>query len=301
MHINALELKAIYFGLRSLCSDLADKHIRIMTDNTKAVACVNKQGSTKSKVCNGIAKEIWLFAIDKKLWLSTAHCPGSSNILADQASREFDDQTEWSLNIDLFKVVCGFLGEPEIDLFASRLNHRVPQYYAWEPDPGAVFIDSFMYDWGQEFVYAFPPFSIIHMVIQKWIQGETEGIIIVPLWPSQPWFTFLTRLIVGKPLTIDVVNAELMLPFSNRDQPRKHPMVGNLTLLVDACSGKRWLNKAARQQSFRHCFNAGEQAQTNFINVIWTPGRNIASSMGLVPSTHLSLRHWISFRNFWWS
>ena len=251
---------------------------------------INK-GPQNRRYAMGLQRKFGCLPLTKKLWLSATHCPGSSNILADQASREFDDQTEWSWNIDLFKAVCGFLGEPEIDLFASRLNHRIPRYCAWEPDPGAVFIDSFMYDWGQEFVYAFPPFSIIHMVIQKWIQDETEGIIIVPLWPSQPWFTLLTRLIVGKPLTIDVVNAKLMLPFSNRDQPRKHPMAGNLTLLVAACSGKRWLNKAAGKQSFRHCFNDGEQAQTNFTNVTWTPGRNIASSMGLVPSTHLSLRH----------
>ena len=150
--------------------------------------------------------------LTKKLWLSTARCPGSSNILADHASCEFDGQTEWSLNIDLLQAVCVFLGEPEIHLFASRLSHQVPRFCAWEPDPGAVFIDNFMYDWEQEFVYVFPLFSIIHMVIQKWIQDETEGIIIVQLWPSQPWFTLLTKLIVGKPLTIDVVNAELIFP-----------------------------------------------------------------------------------------
>ena len=33
------------------------------------------------------------------------------------------------------------LGEPDIDVFASRLNHKTTHYIAWRPDPGAVAID----------------------------------------------------------------------------------------------------------------------------------------------------------------
>ena len=86
LHINALELKAIKMGIECLCCSLMDCHIRIMTDNTTSVAGINKQGSTKSLECNEIAREIWLMAIDRKWWLSAAHCPGSENVEADQAS-----------------------------------------------------------------------------------------------------------------------------------------------------------------------------------------------------------------------
>ena len=40
-HINYLEIKAI---LCSLCQDKREMHIRVMTDNTTALTCVNKQG-----------------------------------------------------------------------------------------------------------------------------------------------------------------------------------------------------------------------------------------------------------------
>ena len=80
-------------------------------------------------------------------------------------------------------------GKPTIDLFASNLNNKVPHNCAWEPDPGAVFIDSLMYDWNEEkLVYAFPTFRVIHMVVRKLTPDKAKAIAVVPFWPTQPWF-----------------------------------------------------------------------------------------------------------------
>ena len=46
-HINWLELKAAFFALQTFCSDYRNMHIRLMVDNTTAVACINKMGCTK--------------------------------------------------------------------------------------------------------------------------------------------------------------------------------------------------------------------------------------------------------------
>ena len=43
--INVLELKAIYFGLKSLCRDLKETYIKILTGNTTAVRGMNNMGS----------------------------------------------------------------------------------------------------------------------------------------------------------------------------------------------------------------------------------------------------------------
>ena len=53
MSINALELKAGLFGLQSLLPSTC-RHVRMMMDNTTAVACVNKMGTSHSKHCNMI-------------------------------------------------------------------------------------------------------------------------------------------------------------------------------------------------------------------------------------------------------
>ena len=142
---------------------------------TQATTIPEGQNWPRVKMQNKLARQIWEFAISLDLWLSAAHIPGAQNIEADEASRVFDDRTEWALRGDLFKIMCKIFGEPTIDLFASRLNHKVPRYCSWEPDPGAVFIDSFMYNWGTEtLIYAFPPFSVIHMVVRKLIQDKAE-------------------------------------------------------------------------------------------------------------------------------
>jgi len=57
--------------------------------------------------------------------------------------------------------------QPEIDLFASRLNHQFPCYCSLRPDPGAEAIDSFMINWACLNIYTFPPFSVIPNVLRK--------------------------------------------------------------------------------------------------------------------------------------
>ena len=58
MHINALELKAILFGLRSLCDHVCDSHIKILSGNTTSVHCINNIGSCRSVDCDKITKSI---------------------------------------------------------------------------------------------------------------------------------------------------------------------------------------------------------------------------------------------------
>ena len=97
-HINYLEVKAVYLSILSHCKQMNGKHIRIMSDNTTTVAAINKQGSIRSKKINQLSRLIWLFAIENELWLSAAHCPGAINTEADRASRQFSDETEWTLD-----------------------------------------------------------------------------------------------------------------------------------------------------------------------------------------------------------
>ncbi len=45
MHINELELRAAFLTLQAFCNHLSNVHIRLMMDNTSAIACVNNYGS----------------------------------------------------------------------------------------------------------------------------------------------------------------------------------------------------------------------------------------------------------------
>ena len=221
-HINILELKACFFTLKCFCADRRSIHVRLMSDNRSAVASISKQGSTKKRL-NQVARELWQYAKERDIWLSSAHIAGKLNVESDEESRIFDENIEWSLRDNLFQEITELFGQPSIDLFASRLNNKVNRYVSWKPDPEAEAIDSFkLHSWGNEFFWAFPPFCVISKVIQKIIQDEAEGILLVPDWVSQPWYNLVKRCTIEEPYRFTVKSNELFLPFSLE---QVHPLV----------------------------------------------------------------------------
>ena len=169
-HINYLELLAAFFALQCFHSSLSGKHVKIMIDNTSAVFQINNMGTCHSEECNSLVVQIWEFCISHNIpWLTAAHIPGSSNVIADGESRHFHSQdTEWMLNSELLTRALRSLNfQPEIDLFASRLNKQLPVFCSFRPDPEASFINAFTISWSNKKLYCFPPFSCILQVLQK--------------------------------------------------------------------------------------------------------------------------------------
>jgi len=62
-HINVLELLAVYYGLQALLRHKKDCHIKILSDNTTTVQCINNMGSCKSLDCDNVTKKIWNMAV----------------------------------------------------------------------------------------------------------------------------------------------------------------------------------------------------------------------------------------------
>jgi hypothetical protein len=229
-HINVLELMAVLNSLKSLCRDLRDTHIRIMTDNTTTMLTIQNQGSVRSKQCNQVVRDIWFWAMDRAVWLSTAHIAGVDNVEADEASRQFSDDTEWTLNSKIFQDICLRFGKPDIDLFASRLNYRVLPFCSWQPDPEAKYVDSFTISWKKLFGYAFPPFSLLSRVLQKVQMEGSSAVVVAPDWPSKPWYTMFQKMMTEPPIIIPVTDCTLFLPSSLHSPP--HPLVGRLRLMA---------------------------------------------------------------------
>ena len=92
--------------------------------------------------------EIWQWAIDRNIWLSAAHTPGVDNYEADQISRNLNPNLEWSVTDEAFsQMLKAFPFWPTIDLFASRVNVKLPTYVSWKPDPFAWYVDAFTVKW----------------------------------------------------------------------------------------------------------------------------------------------------------
>ena len=201
-HINYLELLAAKLTFQTFGARVSNTHIRIQLDNTTAVAYINRQGGRKIK-CNALARELWRWCYDRRIWLSATHLPGVANVQADYLSRTDHDNTEWRLDPSVFVDITEFWDTPTVDLFASRLNFQVQPYVSWKPDPGALAVDAFSIVWSEfRLTYIFPPFALINRVLCKITQEQAEAIVIVPCWATQPWFPKLLRMLTDCPFLL---------------------------------------------------------------------------------------------------
>lgn len=285
LHINALELKAVLFGLQSFCNDFNDKHIRIRSDNTTAVAYINKLGGVKSIICHRIVTEIWNWAFRRKIHLSAEHLPGSQNLLADKASRVFDVNTEWMLSNEAFEAIDHRFGKFDIDLFASRLNAKTDIYASWKPDPNAVFIDAFSSSWNHLKFYAFPPFSLILNCLMKVEGDQASGVIVLPLWPTQAWYPKLMRMLVAVPLILPL--NVLSLPFKIDSE---HKQCNTLRLMACHISGNFSLTEDFRKTLSMSCVHPGDTVQSNSMKSILKSGVISAVKGRLIPCSWMKLK-----------
>ena len=157
-HIIVLELYAANLALTNLVANCQGSHIHLKLDNFTAVSYINKMGGTHSQTCNNVTQDIWTWAISHNIWLSAAYIPVDTNDVAGFHSRCFTENTEWALNTDVFLLLPNVFFQPEIDLFASALNHQIPIYISWLPGPNAYAVNAFTVSWTDLQFYAYSSF-----------------------------------------------------------------------------------------------------------------------------------------------
>ena len=145
-------------------------------------------GSCSSQIRDLIMRDLWTFCHQNNIWLTVVHISGILNREADESSHKFNDRTEWELPQVLFQKIWNLYPDIDVDLFASYANKKLDQFVSWHHDPFAVHVDAFSLDWNQfNLPYAFPPNSILMRVFQQLRRDRTDMILVVPVWPTQPW------------------------------------------------------------------------------------------------------------------
>eukprot|EP00918_Siedleckia_nematoides_P106031 GHVU01231418.1.p1 GENE.GHVU01231418.1~~GHVU01231418.1.p1 ORF type:complete len:201 (-),score=8.70 GHVU01231418.1:180-782(-) len=184
-------------------------------------------------------------------------------------SRENNLDLEWKLDSEVFTLICKKIGEPDIDLFASRINFQLKPYVSWRPDPGSVAVNAFKLNWSMfRLPYLFSPFSVINKVLQKMKEEQAEGIMVMPLWTTQPWFPKMLRLICAPPFLLPHSNRLLVHPSTNQ----LHPLVPKLKLIVCRLSGKLSQTKAFQEMLPISFWLPGDNLLKNNIGVISKSG-----------------------------
>ena len=201
LHINALEMLAVCNSLTAFRTQLAGLTVQLMSDNATVVSYLSKQGGTVSMNLYSMAREVLLLARDLHIFLLVKHIPGDRNALADLLSRKDKVvHTEWTLVQSVVDTIFNIWDKPNVDLFATRLNNRLPVFVSPMADPLAVDVDAMSITWRGMLAYAFPPFVILGRVIDKIPHDHPcELILIAPKWPNQSWYARLLELVIDFP------------------------------------------------------------------------------------------------------
>ena len=217
LHINLLEMKALFLALQAFQEDVAGHHVTAMCDNSTVVAYINKQGGTVSRPLCLLTSRLLRWTESFDVHLEARYLPGESNVLADVLSRRGQVVgTEWSLHPQVARALLRAWGNPSIDLFATCLNAKLPLYCSLVPDPQAVFEDAFRHPWDDLDLYAFPPFALVGRVIARVQQSSRVAMTLVaPLWPEKEWFADLLLLLTQPPLVLPCWDRLLRKPHCN--------------------------------------------------------------------------------------
>ena len=275
LHINVLEMKAIFLSLSRAAHKVKNSTVLVSTDNTTVVAYVRRQGGTHSTELSEEAWNVLTLCLAHNIQLLVKHIPGRFDTLADRMSRvDKPISTEWSLNQEIANKIFQIMDFPLIDLFATRLNHRLPFYVSPIPDQKALSLDALTMDWNHIHAYAFPPFHLIPAVINKVWLSQCKIVLIAPLWPDRPWFPELLGLLVSPPVSLPVI-PNLLAQLKGRILPSTASRLG---IVKQSLGDKQFSSDVAE-----HVFKARRESTVKVYDAKWQIFRDWADQRKIDP------------------
>lgn len=178
---------------------------------------------------------IWQRCEQRRIFVVASYIKSADNVVADVESRCSHPDIEWELKDTAFRKVVDKFGSPQIDLFASRINKKCDLYVSWHKDPDAFTIDAFTKEWTSLFFYSFPPFSMILKTLRKIITYQARGILVIPLWPTQQWYSIFKQLLKSELLIFKP--KEINVSISHSSKSKIH---ANLSLAAGVLYGRRY-------------------------------------------------------------
>ena len=126
LHINILELKAVSLALQKFKDQCQNQTVLVATENSIIVAYINEQGGTNLAEMCALLWKIMTWCHHYQIALKARHILGCLNVMADLSRSNQVQSTEWSMHLQVFKQICHKWFTPHVNLFATRLNHKVP-------------------------------------------------------------------------------------------------------------------------------------------------------------------------------
>jgi hypothetical protein len=185
------ELLGVWYALQSWRNEIKGRNVQIIVDN-QAVEKIVPAGSMKPAIHKIALNIFWLMG-ELQTRLSVAWVPREENKEADAVTRWFDHD-DWQLNKVHFQTAEKKWGPHTMDRFAGHNNHFLPKFNSLFHCPGSSGVDALLQsDWEQHNNWCNPPFALIPNVLGVLKHYQAEATLVVPVWPSRPWWPMLAR------------------------------------------------------------------------------------------------------------
>ena len=182
------ELKAVQIILKSFIPLLAGSSVKWFTDSQNVVRII-EVGSGKTEL-QEMAYSIFALCVEHGISLKVDWVPRSLNDKADHLSRIID-YDDWALSDYLFNRFEKIWGMHTVDRFASSSNTKLPRFNSRYWNPGSESVDTFTCYWANENNWLVPPISLIAKTILHLKANKASGTLIIPNWPSAPFWSLL--------------------------------------------------------------------------------------------------------------
>ena len=176
------EMMAVWKALQQWELELQGKAVMILSENTSAVLCSKNQGGTHSRALLDLICQVWHWCSNRSMELKTRHIPRHLNVLADSLSRNRQIiHTEWTLHPTVFEKLVLASGNPHVDLFEMRWNHKLPTFVLPFPNQQVWETNALSIERTGMFAYMFPPVVLVPNVIQKTAGTKYMVLLTAPL------------------------------------------------------------------------------------------------------------------------
>ena len=182
------EVKAIQLCVSAFSKLLQNSIVTFHTDNKNAVSIINK--GSKVQELQQLSLEIYRCCLLENITLHIIWLPRKENEQADLLSRIIDID-DWGISSEYFQFLDDLWGPHTFDRFANMDNNKVDKFSSLYWNPGSSAVDAFSCHWAQENNLLVPPVSLVCKCINHLVRCKAEGTLIVPSWPSSPYWPLI--------------------------------------------------------------------------------------------------------------
>ena len=195
-HINCLELMAATLAIQTFAKSKTGISVLLRIDNTTAVAYINNLGGTVSRELITLARDLWMWCLERNIQIVAQHLPGVLNQIGDSESRTMIDRTDWQLNPAIFRQINQPIGSGTFCLQTHCTAPSLFQLAARSLCHSKICISTGLVPW--EGLSQPPLVSNRSGSISSPEPASTTGAN-SPMWKSQPWYPVVLKMLISHP------------------------------------------------------------------------------------------------------